>query len=100
MRRLLFVTGIVAVLLASTRLAGAQLVPQIPDDWSAIDDALLHGTITPPGAEIQEKLKELEAYDELVYGYPSLTEPQITSTYFKDGAFRPVTDGAFRTSTG
>jgi len=57
-------------MVGSTVLASAQLVPQIPDDWSAIDDAILHGTITPPGAEIQEKSKELEAYDELVYGYP------------------------------
>src|SRR5882724_4708655 len=90
MRRVGLAAGVAALLVGSTVLASAQLVPQIPDDWSAIDDAILHGTITPPGAEIQEKSKELEAYDELVYGYPSLTESQITSTYFKDGAFRPV----------
>ena len=90
MRRVGLAAGVAALLVGSTVLASAQLVPQIPDDWSAIDDAILHGTITPPGAEIQEKSKELEAYDELVYGYPSLTESQITSNYFKDGAFRPV----------
>src|SRR6266850_1949427 len=92
MKRLFFAAGAAAALVGTTVLARAQLLPVIPDDFSSIDNALLHGTITPPGAEIQEKSKELEAYDELVYGYPSLTESQITSTYFKDGAFRPVTN--------
>jgi acyl-homoserine lactone acylase PvdQ len=92
MRRSYFVAGTAVALVGSAVFARAQLLPVIPDDWSAIDDALIHGTITPPGAEITEKIKELSAYDELVYGYPSLTESQITTTYFKDGAFRPVTD--------
>ncbi len=94
MKRYFLITGVAAALVGATVFASAQIVPQIPDDWSGIDDALLHGTITPPGAEIQEKSKELEAYDELVYGYPSLTESRITSTYFKDGAFRPVTNAS------
>lgn len=82
---------VLSFLLAATS-ASAQILPppQIPDDFSAMDRALIHGTITPPGAEIQEKQKELEAYDELVYGYPALTEAEITSTYFKDGAWAPV----------
>src|SRR5258705_13932160 len=94
MRRLSLSAGVAATTIGLTVIASAQLVPQIPDDWSGIDDALLHGTVTPPGAEIAEKSKELQAYDELVYGYPSLTESQITSTYFKDGAFRPVTNAS------
>src|SRR5678816_4393159 len=92
MRRYFLAAAAATLLGGSTVLARAQLLPVIPDDFSSIDNALLHGTITPPGAEITEKIKELSAYDELVYGYPSLTESQITTTYFKDGAFRPVTD--------
>ncbi len=92
MKRILLVGGGVALLVTTTLLASAQLLPDIPDDWSGIDGALLHGTVTPPGAELLEKSKELRAYDDLVYGYPSLTEAQITSTYFKDGRFRPVTN--------
>src|SRR6185503_20919556 len=94
MKRYFLAAGAVAVLVGTTVLARAQLLPVIPDDFSSIDNALLHGTITPPGAEITEKIKELEAYDELVYDYPSLTEAQITSTYFKDGAFKPVTEAS------
>src|SRR5262245_51455653 len=94
MKRFRFVAGAAAALVATTVLARARLLPVSPDDCSAIDNALLHGTVTPPGAELTEKSKELEAYDELVYGYPSLTETQITSTYFKDGAFRPVTEAS------
>jgi hypothetical protein len=74
MKRFFFVAGAAAALVGTTVLARAQLLPVIPDDFSSIDNALLHGTITPPGAEITEKIKELEAYDELVFGYPSLTE--------------------------
>ena len=94
MRRISFAVAAAVLLVGSTMRVGAQLLPVIPDDWSAIDNALLHGTITPPGAEIAEKNKELEAYDELVYGYPSLTEEQITGAYFKDGLFRPVTEAS------
>lgn len=82
----------VAVVLVVASVGWAQILPppDIPDDWSDIDHALLHGTVTPPGAEISEKRKELEAYDNLVYGYPTLTEDEITTTYFKDGRFAPV----------
>jgi hypothetical protein len=37
-----------------------------PEYLASIDDALLHGTITPPGAALTEKEKELRAYDDLV----------------------------------
>ncbi len=90
-----------AVLAASTLLALA--VPAIgqeqprhldPAYQASIDDALLHGTITPPGAELTEKEKELRAYDDLVYGYPDLTADELTTRYFKDGRFGEVTDPA------
>src|SRR5688572_22855476 len=63
-----------------------------PAFLASIDDAALHGTITPPGAELDEKQKELEAYDALVRGYPGLTDAEIVTKYFKDGRFREVTD--------
>lgn len=59
-----------------------------------LDDAVVHGTITPPGAGLLEKEAELRAYDELVYGYPTLTEAELTTKYFKDGRWDPVTDPA------
>ena len=65
-----------------------------PEYLASIDDAVLHGTVTPPGAELTEKEKELRAYDDLVQGYPSLTEDEITTKYFKDGRFREVADVA------
>jgi acyl-homoserine lactone acylase PvdQ len=63
-----------------------------PEFLASIDDALLHGTVTPPGAAVTEKEKELRAYDDLVGGYPNLTETEITTKYFKDGRFQAVTD--------
>ena len=82
----------VVTLLALAVPGNAQILPlpDVPDDFRHIDHVLLHGTVTPPGAEIDEKRKELEAYDELVYGYPDLTESELTSVYFKDGRFAPV----------
>jgi acyl-homoserine lactone acylase PvdQ len=65
-----------------------------PAFLESIDDALLHGTVTPPGAPIEEKQAELDAYDDLVQGYPTLTEDELTEVYFKDGRFREVTDVA------
>lgn len=58
----------------------------------SIDDAALHGTITPPGSPLLEKEAERFAYDELAYGFPDLTEAEITDVYFKDGSFDEVTD--------
>ena len=69
------------------RAPSAQLVPEIPDDWRASTTRCSTGR-SRRRARRSGEVKELEAYDELVYGYPSLTEAQITSTYFKDGAFR------------
>jgi acyl-homoserine lactone acylase PvdQ len=55
-----------------------------------IDRALLHGTVTPPGAPITEKEAELVAYDSLVQGYRDLTEDELIGTYFKDGLFGEI----------
>ncbi|MBW3665442.1 MAG: penicillin acylase family protein [Actinobacteria bacterium] len=97
MRRDLAVLGLLALALAATTAiatlpAVGQNVPEHLDPafHELIDDALLHGTVTPPGAEITEKDSERVAYDELAYGYPALTEEQLTGTYFKDGRFGPV----------
>jgi len=85
-RRSLAVLGLLALALAATTaIATLPAAGQdAPDDapqhldpafHELIDDALLHGTVTPP---------------ELAYGYPDLTESQLTDTYFKDGRFGPV----------
>ncbi len=66
--------------------------PLDPAYHAAIDDALVHGTVTPPGAQLEEKEKELRAYDDLVQGYPTLTAEELTTKYFKDGLFGPIED--------
>lgn len=95
---------LVRIVLAATLVAGLAAITLGPassqpgsvfptsEDLLAIDDAALHGTITPPGAPIYEKQAELDAYDALVQGYPDLTQDEITSTYFKDGSFDVPTD--------
>lgn len=87
---------LVAALLVASAVAPAssQTGPAFPttDDLLSADDAALHGTITPPGVPLLEKQAELEAYDQLVQGYPELTEDQITGTYFKDGSFDVPTE--------
>src|SRR5207247_2339198 len=55
-------------------------------------DAQLHGTITPPGADTAHATAEIAPYDSLVQGYPTLTESQLRTRYFKDRIFGPVTD--------
>lgn len=74
--------------------ASGQAGPGFPtsEDLLAADDAALHGTITPPGTPIHEKRAELDAYDRLVQGYPTLTEGEIVTKYFKDGGFDVPTD--------
>ena len=94
------VVGAAAVALAAVLAPAASQTPsqtQPPafpttEDLLAIDDAALHGTVTPPGIPITEKQAELEAYDDLVQGYPDLTEDEITTRYFKDGSFDVPTD--------
>ena len=58
----------------------------------AADDAQLHGTITPPGADSRHATTEIAAYDSLVQGYPTLTEEEIRTRYFKSRIFGPITD--------
>jgi acyl-homoserine lactone acylase PvdQ len=81
---LVLVAGLLA---AGAPPASSDVAFPTSEDLLATDDALLHGTITPPGTPLLEKQAELNAYDDLVQGYPTLTQEQITSTYFKDGSF-------------
>lgn len=88
---------VAALAVAALAPAAGQAVPR-GDGWPtseellARDDAALHGTVTPPGVPLLEKRAELEAYDSLVQGYPTLTEAEITTRYFKDGSFDVPTD--------
>jgi acyl-homoserine lactone acylase PvdQ len=90
------VVGAVVAGMAGATLgpASSQDAPRFPtsEELLAVDDAALHGTITPPGVPLLEKQAELEAYDQLVQGYPTLTEAEITGTYFKDGSFDVPTE--------
>ena len=58
----------------------------------AADDAQLHGTITPPGADTRHATTEIAAYDELVQGYPTLTGEELRTRYFKQRIFGPIVD--------
>lgn len=91
--------GLTALVVTATPSATPAFGQDAPDHLDpafldALDDAVVHGTVTPPGAELLETEKELRAYDDLVQGYPSLTDDQLIGTYFKDGRFREVTDVA------
>ena len=55
----------------------------------AADDAQLHGTITPPGADTRHATTEIAAYDDLVQGYPTLTDEELRNRYFKHADLRP-----------
>ena len=54
-----------------------------------VDCAAIAGTIVPPGTDTRHRHDEIEMYDSLVYGYPTMTEGDIVGKYFKDGAFHP-----------
>jgi acyl-homoserine lactone acylase PvdQ len=63
-----------------------------PARLEALDDAQIHGTVTPPGTDLRNATAEIAAYDDLVYGYPDLTEEEIRTRYFKDRRFGAVED--------
>ena len=92
--RLLVGVGVVTIALGQIPAVGQEPDRSHldPDFLVELDDAALHGTVTPPGAGLLEKELERFAYDELAYGYPDLTEEQLTEVYFKDGSFDVPTD--------
>jgi acyl-homoserine lactone acylase PvdQ len=67
-----------------------------PAYLARIDDAVIHGTITPPGADTRHALAELAAYDGLVQAYPTLTAAKL-GDFFKLRTFGQ--DDAARTYT-
>jgi acyl-homoserine lactone acylase PvdQ len=69
--------------------AAAHLDPALLGD---LDDAQIHGTVTPPGTDFRNFTAEIAAYDDLVYGYPDLTEEELRTRYFKDRRFGAVED--------
>jgi acyl-homoserine lactone acylase PvdQ len=66
-----------------------------PGFLASIDDAQLHGTITPPGSDTRHATTELAPYDDLVQAYPSLTAAQLPD-FFKVRRFGDATDGERR----
>ncbi len=56
---------------------------------NAADCATIAGTIVPPGTDYRHAHDEIPMYDDLVQGYPDLTEETLIGTYFKDGGFHP-----------
>jgi acyl-homoserine lactone acylase PvdQ len=63
-----------------------------PERLEAIDDARFHGTVTPPGTDLRNATAEIAAYDDLVQGYPDLTEEELRERYFKHRRFGAVED--------
>lgn len=92
-RRLLIV---LAATLALPSAAGAQAPsgPEFlqPSFLDGIDDAQIHGTITPPGADTRHATAELRAYDSLVQAYPTLTADRLED-FFKVRRFGQRTEG-------
>ena len=75
--------------------AGAQTPPHLdPAFLSSIEDAQLHGTVTPPGADSRHATTEIAAYDDLVQGFPKLTDAELRTRYFKTLLFgKPIDAG-------
>jgi acyl-homoserine lactone acylase PvdQ len=88
--RSLAVALVLGVALTSAH-AGAAATPTQPflqpGFLNSIDDAQLHGTITPPGADNAHATTEIAAYDDLVQGYPKLTMDELSHRYFKTRLF-------------
>ena len=80
-------------LLALSASASAQSGKHLdPKFLESIEDAQLHGTVTPPGADTRHATTEIAAYDGLVQAYPKLTEQQLRTRFFKDRLFGPIGD--------
>ena len=62
------------------------------DFLRSIEDAQLHGTVTPPGADTRHATTEIAAYDGLVQAYPKLTDQQLRTRFFKQRLFGPIGD--------
>ena len=83
--------AVAAALLALASPAGAQVPRHLdPGFLESIEDAQLHGTVTPPGADSHHATAEIAAYDDLVQGYPKLTDQQLRTRYFKQRLFGPL----------
>jgi acyl-homoserine lactone acylase PvdQ len=80
-----------ALLLAAAPPATAQKDIE-PGFIASIDDAQLHGTVTPPGSDSRHATTEVAAYDDLVQGYPALTDQELRDRYFKTRIFGPIAD--------
>jgi acyl-homoserine lactone acylase PvdQ len=63
-----------------------------PAFLASIEDAQLHGTVTPPGADNAHATAEVAAYDDLVQGFPTLTQEELETRYFKTRLFGPMSD--------
>ena len=91
MTRVLAATTLVLLALCGT--AGAQSGRHLePDFLRSIEDAQLHGTVTPPGADTRHATTEIAAYDGLVQAYPKLTDQQLRTRFFKQRLFGPIGD--------
>ncbi len=78
---------------ALTALPAAGQAPANPLDPEAIaafDNAIVHGTVTPPGNEVDDLETDLRLYDDLAYGYEGVTADNVTVDYFKDGLWGPI----------
>lgn len=81
--------ALVAVLAAVGSSSADDPVPAHlqPAFLSSIEDAQLHGTVTPPGSDTRHATTEIAAYDDLVQGFPTLTRDQLENRYFKQRLF-------------
>jgi acyl-homoserine lactone acylase PvdQ len=85
----------VAAIAAFAPAAGAQAPRHLdPAFLTSIEDAQLHGTVTPPGSDSRHATTEIAAYDDLVQGFPKLTDEELRTRYFKTLLFgKPIAAG-------
>ena len=90
MARVLVMAVVVAAFCAAPAAAQDHLDPKFLE---SIDDAQLHGTITPPGADTRHATTEIAAYDDLVQALSrTLTRTSRLGDFFKLRRFGEAID--------
>ena len=87
----LLASALGALLAGAAPVAALAASPLDPAYLRSIEDAQVHGTITPPGADLRHATTELAPYDRLVQAYPQLTADRL-GNFFKLRRFGEAID--------
>lgn len=88
--RTLTATTVAIGMIVPTAALGQDSDPTDPAFIATLDQALVAGTVTPPGTEIDDLQTDLLLYDDLAYEYEDVTADNLVVDYFKDGRWGEV----------